>query len=77
MPVIQMLPPSAVIAEELGDGGMRGGVCKKQPSAACAPPPSGEPGNRIWCQVAEVHVKGMNSVSPEACIFPYRECYIP
>ena len=30
---------STVIAEELGDGGMRGGVCKKQPSAAFAPPP--------------------------------------
>ena len=23
---------------------------------------------------AEVHKKGMNSVSPEACIFPYIEC---
>jgi len=30
-------------------------------------------GNRIWPQIAEVHVKGMNSVSPEACIFPYTE----
>ena len=27
-----------------------------------------------WPQTAEVHVKGMNSVSPEACIFPYIEC---
>ena len=25
-------------------------------------------------QVAEMHIKEMNSGSPEACIFPYREC---
>ena len=25
-------------------------------------------------QIAEVHMKGMNLVSPEACIFPYLEC---
>ena len=25
--------------------------------------------------VGEVHVKGMNSVSPGACIFPYIECF--
>ena len=24
-------------------------------------------------QIAEVHMKGMNSVSPEACTFPYKE----
>ena len=28
-------------------------------------------------QIAEVHMKGMNSRSPEACIFPYTECSIP
>ena len=39
------------------------GKCKKQ----------GEQGNRIWPQVAEVHIKEMNSGSPEACIFPYTE----
>jgi len=27
-----------------------------------------------WPQIAEVHMKGMNLVSPEACIFPYLEC---
>ena len=27
-----------------------------------------------WPQIAEVHMKEMNSVSPEACIFPYKEC---
>ena len=27
-----------------------------------------------WLQIAEVHMKGMNSVSPEACIFPYIKC---
>ena len=25
-------------------------------------------------QIAEVHMKRMNSVSPEACLFPYIEC---
>ena len=29
--------------------------------------------NRIWPQIAEVHTKGMNSVSSEACIFSYKE----
>ena len=38
------------------------GECKKQ----------GEQGNRI-AQKAAVHMKGANSASPEACIFPYRE----
>ena len=27
--------------------------------------------NRIWPQTTEMHMKGMNLVSPEACIFPY------
>ena len=27
-----------------------------------------------WPQIAEVHMKGINLVSPEACIFPYTEC---
>ena len=27
--------------------------------------------NRIWPQITEMHMKGMNLVSPEACIFPY------
>ena len=26
-----------------------------------------------WSQIAEVHVKGMISVSPDSCIFPYIE----
>ena len=29
---------------------------------------------REWAQTAEVHTKGMNSVSQEVCIFPHREC---
>ena len=33
-----------------------------------------EQGNRIGPQKAEVHMKGMNSVSSEAFIFPYTEC---
>ena len=37
------------------------GECKKQGEQDCP-------------QIAEVHMKGMNSVSPEACIFPYTEC---
>ena len=28
---------------------------------------------RIWPQIAEVHMKGLNSVSPETWIFPYIE----
>ena len=27
-----------------------------------------------WPQIAEVHMKGMDSVSQGACIFPYTEC---
>ena len=27
-----------------------------------------------WSQRAEVCVKAMNSVSPEACIYPHTEC---
>ena len=26
-----------------------------------------------WPQIAEVHIKGMISVSPDSCIFPYTE----
>ena len=26
-----------------------------------------------WPQIAEVHIKGMISVSPDSCIFPYLE----
>ena len=26
---------------------------------------------RYWPQIAEVHIKGMISVSPDSCIFPY------
>ena len=29
-----------------------------------------------WPQITEVHMKGMNSVSPESRIFAYRECSI-
>ena len=32
-----------------------------------------ERGNRI-SPIVEVHRKGMSSVRPEACIFPYIEC---
>jgi len=52
-------------AEELGEG-------KKKFKEAATPP--GEKGNRIWPQRADVHMKGMNSVIREACIFSYTEC---
>ena len=29
--------------------------------------------SRIWLQIVVMHVEGMNSVSPDACIFPYIE----
>ena len=29
--------------------------------------------NRIWLWVDEMHMEGMNSVRPEACLFPYIE----
>ena len=32
---------------------------------------------QAWPQIAEVYVRGMNSVRPEACIFPNIECSIP
>jgi len=38
------------------------GECKKQDEQGSSP-----------AQTAEVHMKGMNSVSSEACIFPYKE----
>ena len=40
------------------------GECRKQ----------GEQGNRFGPKSAKVQMKGMNSVSPEASIFPYIEC---
>ena len=72
MPVIQQVPqPRMVFAEDLGE-------CKKQPSTISATP-CGEQGikdvdnqeTRFTPKIVEVHMKGMNSVSPEACIFPY------
>ena len=29
--------------------------------------------HKILAQIAEVHIKGMTSVSPDFCIFPYTE----
>ena len=29
---------------------------------------------QVWLQIAEIPMKGMNSMSPEACIFPDTEC---
>ena len=48
------------------------------------PPPTviaeelGNAGSKVkkeidWPQIAEVHMKGMNSVIPETCIFPNKE----
>ena len=54
----QMLPPPLVIAEELGE-------CKKQSEEGSSIGPR---------QIAEQHMKRMNSVSPEASVFPYAEC---
>ena len=55
-----------VPANELGVGDARGTY-----------PPHLQPltvtENRIWLQIAEIHMKGMDSVSPEASIFPYTE----
>ena len=42
------------------------GECKKQQCAR----------KQGWPQIAEVHMKGMNSVSPKAYIFPYLEYQI-
>ena len=63
------------------------GLPKLQSSRCCHPPQwlprsSGNEAARWtrkqdWPQTAEVLMKGMNSVSPEACIFPYTECWIP
>ena len=57
-----MLPALEVTAEELGE-------CKKKLKETAIPP--SEQGNQIWPNRAEVHMKGMNSVSQEACIFSY------
>ena len=57
-----MLPALKVTAEELGE-------CKKKLKETATPP--SEQGNQIWPNRAEVNMKGMNSVSQEACIFSY------
>ena len=57
-----MLPALEVTAEELGE-------CKKKLKETAIPP--SEQGNQIWPNRAEVYMKGMNSVSQEACIFSY------
>lgn len=49
-----------VIAEELAGGGGGRWDMRNQK-------------NRIWPQIAEVHMKGMNSASSEACIFPTKK----
>ena len=51
--------PHMVLAEELGgERGMRE-IKKKK--------------NRILAPVAEMHMKGMMSIFPDSCIFPYIE----
>ena len=57
-----MLPALKVTAEELGE-------CKKKLKETATPP--SEQGNQIWPNRAEVHMKGMNLVSQEVCIFSY------
>ena len=57
-----MLPALKVTAEELGE-------CKKKLKETATPP--SEQGNQTWPNRAEVHMKGMNSVSQEVCIFSY------
>ena len=50
-----------------------------EPSVPVANPPTIQPdkterdGTVYWPQIAEVHIKGMISMSPECCIFPYIE----
>ena len=58
-----MLPALKVTAEELGE-------CKKKLKETATPP--SEQGNQIWPNRAEVHMKGMNLVSQEVCIFSYK-----
>ena len=49
-------------------------VAAIKPSATTATPDAAPWGNSgYWAQVAEVHIKGMISVSPDSCIFPYIE----
>ena len=47
--------------------------------AITAATPYGEPwgyeNTGCWPQIAEAHMKGMISVSPASCIFPYIEKY--
>ena len=68
--------------ELLGPEGTQGGKSTCHPSASCqtAATPYSEPRgsserekHRKWPQMAEVRVKGMTSVSPDACPLPYIE----
>ena len=78
MPAIQIpqMPPSrTVTAEDLG--GMQEAAIHHiyhslwwTGSEECK-----QSRNRMWPQIAEVHMKGMDSGSPEACIFPL-VCYL-
>ena len=52
-------------ASRLGDCRGAGGM----PEARCRR-------KQDWPKIAEVHENGMNSVSPEACIFPYRAKFL-
>ena len=66
MPEVQQMLPSPH-SDCLRDGLRGEEICeklkKKKPKKK----------KMVWLQIAEVHMKGMNSVSPEACIFPYIE----
>ena len=61
----QMPPPLRVIAEDLG---------KARSSHLHIHHPLGGARKQEWPQRAEVHMKGKNSQSPEACIFLCIEC---
>ena len=56
-----------VPANELGVGDARGTYPPHVPPLTVT-------GNRIWPQIAEMYMKGMNSVSPEACTFLGKGC---
>ena len=44
-----------------------------QPLPLVSPEETQELKTRHWPQIAEVYIKGMISVSPDSCIFPYIE----
>ena len=63
--ILGMLPPSMVWLKSWGKAGSSCLLLLKVNRETGLP------------QIAELHMEGLNPVSPEACIFPYIEHYIP